>query len=41
MISLICGTQKGIQVNLFTKQKKTNLWLPGREGERDKLADWD
>ena len=36
-ISLICGTEKMIQMNLFTQQidpqtQKTNLWLPGGRG---------
>ena len=49
MISLICGIQKIIQMNLFTKQKqthrckkKTPMVTKGeRGGGRDKLGVWD
>ena len=47
MISLTCGIQKMLQVNLFIIQKhiqtqKTNLWLTNGKGrERDKLGVWD
>ena len=39
--------KKMVQMNFFRKQKtdpqacKTNLWLPGERGERNKLGDWD
>ena len=48
MILLICGIFKKNDTNeLIYKTEtdlqisKTNLWLPGRKGQRDKLGDWD
>ena len=47
-ISLICGIEKMIQMNLFTKQKQTHRirkqiygYQRGKVGGRDKLGVWD
>ena len=47
-ISLICGFEKMIQMNLFTKQKQTHRirkqiygYQRGKVGGRDKLGVWD
>ena len=48
MISLICGIQKIIQINLFTKQKQTHRlrkrtsgYQRGKRRRRDKLGVWN
>ena len=47
MISLICGIYKKGTNELMYKtetelqMQKSNLWLPGVRGGRDKLEDWD
>ena len=45
MMSLVCGIEKIIQMNLFTKQQQTHrhskqTWLPKEKvrGEKDKLG---
>ena len=44
MISLICGIQKMMQMNLFTKQKQTHRIenkLMVTKGERGGVIDWE
>ena len=47
IISLICGIQKNgtdeliCKAEIQSQMQKTNLWLPGDKGGRDKLGNWD
>ena len=49
LILLICGIlkKKGgtneliYKTEVESRTQKTNLWLPGGKGRRDKLGDWD
>ena len=47
ILTHVCGTQKNGTNELIYKTEiesqiqKTNLWLPGGKGGKDKLGDWD